>query len=738
MFSVSKVGNTIVFISHIHAFWLTFDNVGDVEIGISSKNIENVDGLCGFFNGDTNDDKRMPNGVQSTSTTEFGDSWYIEQISKENCKPHACPINLQEAAWEMCNAIRKDTFAPCMTAVDIESFVSKCIETACECLKENLGEVAITESVKELSGTQSCKCFVLSNFVNECLEAKDSINLDNWRIIESCEATCPVPFVHKDCFRRLCEPSCDNLDSDLCPFVPGKCFTGCYCPEGTILKGEICVPVTECRDCVCDGFGKSQYVTYDRNNFTFDGNCTYLLSRDLQLSNVHTFQVFVSLASCDPIEPPPTSLSDKKKAFYKPKSKSGSCTQSLHILYGSHIIHIQRGTDKKSLEILVDGIKLQSLVCKDKWIQVSTIEGREVQIILPESQVELVGHFEDLSFSIRVPSLKYGAKMEGLCGDCNHDPANDFKPNPTKLISLPSFARKDPIKEFALSWQSDEPALGLNETECLIEEEIESDCIPLPPESDPCLKIFDEDLFGKCHMIVDPIMYVSACQQDMCKTGSIQEGACESLSAYARDCARNGVCLDWRRSGLCPFECPAFLTYNSCGCAETCESIKARDKVIKAAPTKTKSPVKDSCTVNKNEGCFCPPGKILRSGKCIPERECNPCDNLGHFPGDKWFPDVCTDCECNPDGKTICSKKKCSIDGIKCDKGFEPEKITSKEECCPKYICGKFNIFTWIKLKLILMCSNRYSLSQSLRKYRCTYNMYILQISVHEQVHVFF
>lgn len=107
------------------------------------------------------------------------------------------------------------------------------------------------------------------------------------------EATCPQPFVHKDCYRRLCEPVCTSFRNKKCQHAPGTCFSGCYCPEGTIRRGDTCIPLSECRDCVCDGFGRSQYISYDRANFTFDGNCTYLLSRDLTLDNVPTFQVSI-------------------------------------------------------------------------------------------------------------------------------------------------------------------------------------------------------------------------------------------------------------------------------------------------------------------------------------------------------------------------------------------------------------------------------------------------------------
>lgn len=141
--------------------------------------------------------------------------------------------------------------------------------------------------------------------------------------------------------------------------------------------------------------------------------------------------------------------------------------------------------------------------------------------------------------------------MEGLCGNCNGNPEDDMVTNPA-ATNLPQDA--SPTKQFALSWLADEPKLALNERKdkCYVDDE--TNCLPLPPETDPCFKILDDAVFGKCHFVVDPIMYVTACQQDLCRTGPNQKGSCESLAAYARECASNGVCVDWRKSGVCPMD----------------------------------------------------------------------------------------------------------------------------------------------------------------------------------------
>lgn len=650
-FVISKVGNTIVFVSHTHGFWVRFDESGDIKIGISTKYNGLVDGLCGFFNGNPVDDKRLPNGEQTLSTVDFGDAWLLDKDSKQKCAPHACSQEMQDTAWEICNKIKDESFSQCKNAVDIEHFISKCLETTCDCLNAGSGNA---ESFSNTKG--ACKCSILQSFVSECLAADESIHLDTWRSIHGCYKECPAPLVHKDCFRRRCEPSCTFISGEDCPSLPGTCFSGCYCPEGTVRKGDLCVPVSECKNCVCSGFGKSQYLTYDRKNFTFDGNCTYLLSRDILIPGVHTFQVYVTMGPCD-----------QKSGNKSPKN---TCSQALHILYGPHIIHLQKSEKSPQVfETLIDGVKA-TIPYKCPWLEVTEEQGKGININFVESQVEVNALFNDLSFSIKLPSVKYGSKLEGLCGDCNGNPNDDLKPNPKYKSSLKS----EDLYDILQTWLSDEPSLPKEEN-CVSEEKSTLDCIPLPPESDPCLAILDEATFGQCHLIVEPLVYLSSCQTDMCKTGPNQKGACSHLAAYARECSQNGMCISWK-NGVCKdsVDCPDGMAYESCGCTRTCDNQEFNSTAGK-------------CPLPEYDGCFCPKGKVLNSGKCIAESQCHPCDDKGHFYGDKWHPDKCTECQCESNGKTQCLKQQCTSTGNICEKGFKEVVVEVTTECCPQYKC---------------------------------------------------
>lgn len=377
---VSKIGaDTLLYVSHIHGIWVMLDGFGDVKVGVSASYLKQVDGLCGYYSNSTSDDKRTPTGKIADSTVEFGASWSLNQTRSEDCQPQACPQTLQDKAWQMCNLAKHDVFSVCATAADSTKFISRCLENACDCLlaASNGTTIVSYESEKE------CKCSLLKNYAVECMAADESVRLDNWRSVHGCEVTCPIPFVQKDCYRRKCEATCDNIQNNDCTVVPGTCFSGCYCPEGTVKKSDTCIPISECRDCVCDGFGKSQYLTYDRQNFTFDGNCTYLLTRDLLTPKVPVFQIYATLGPC--------AASDVKK---------GTCTESLHIVYGTHLVRILKSSSGK-LDTIIDGSKVTKIPYEEKWIKIKEL-GQELNIILPEAQVELSSQFELTAFSVSI------------------------------------------------------------------------------------------------------------------------------------------------------------------------------------------------------------------------------------------------------------------------------------------------------------------------------------------------
>lgn len=104
-FSVSRLGDMLLFVSNRYGFWVMWDKQGNVKVGVTQKLITTVDGLCGYYNDNPDDDKRKPDGTPGRTTVEFGDSWAVGDQSLI-CETKACPMHIQNKAWDMCNQVK--------------------------------------------------------------------------------------------------------------------------------------------------------------------------------------------------------------------------------------------------------------------------------------------------------------------------------------------------------------------------------------------------------------------------------------------------------------------------------------------------------------------------------------------------------------------------------------------------------------------------------------------------------
>ncbi|XP_046603352.1 hemocytin isoform X1 [Neodiprion virginianus] len=631
-FKITRVGDALHFVSYRYGFWIIWDINSNTKVGVTTKLSGHVDGLCGYFDGHISNDKRLPNGQQARKTVDFGNSWAVDDTPE--CEPQVCPQHVQQKAWDMCNTVKQRSFSICSSVVNLDKFISRCLETMCSCLRGNLSDA-------------DCRCRELTAFVSECQAADPNIDLSSWRAVHDCPVFCPAPFVHKDCFKYKCESTCNNLqETDPCPVMPGICFSGCFCPDGTVRRGDECILPTECRDCLCDGFGNSKFVSFDRKNFTFNGNCTYILSRDIAKDiksgkGEHTYQILVTNTACP----------------------EGVCTKAIIVLYKNHSIQVKRGQQLKEVVVFVDGQLIDRFPYKTEWVMLEGTSGRDVSLLIPAIQLEVASYQHNFAFTVRLPSHTFAGAMEGLCGDCNADSSDDMRKMDGELVN--------DANDFGNSWLATNvpTELDINNDKCASEPEKEC-LIPLPSVN-PCNRLLDQKLFGQCHELVDPEPYLATCQQGLCDGIDI----CNDLEAYARSCLRAGLCLNWRTDDVCPYKCSSPFTYQSCGpsCQETCNDVEAVQKV--------------KCPSGPIEGCFCPQDHILMNGTCISKNKCLVCDRDGHIEGEIWHPDKCTTCHCEKKIIT-CSKTECPALGNICSAGHTPIEISESEnECCRKYLC---------------------------------------------------
>lgn len=397
--------------------------------------------------------------------------------------------------------------------------MSRCVETACSCLHASNNSY------------EDCRCRLLTSFVDECEAASafDKDLLRDWRTIHDCPAHCPPPFVHRDCFRSKCEITCDNLhEVEPCPPMRGVCFPGCFCPDGLVRRNNECVPPTQCRDCVCDGLGDGKFIDFDRRDFTFAGNCTYLLSSTKNSSEARMYQILITNKNC----------------------VTGICTEAITLLYEKHMVQIRRVEHLKDLRVLIDDSQVEGFPRNYTWIVLDRTPAGDVTLLISSIQLELIIFRHNFAFTLKLPSHIFSDVTEGLCGNCNADTEDGFGKRDGKITN--------DVEEFGKSWMIEDLSTQLSLSDQTCSSNRQPPCTHPPDNQDICKKILNLSEFTQCHSIVDPRPYLDCCHDALCTGGNY----CDSLGMYARKCSEAGLCLAWRTKEICPYECPtgdAFL-----------------------------------------------------------------------------------------------------------------------------------------------------------------------------------
>ncbi|NXM03908.1 MUC5A protein, partial [Tyrannus savana] len=241
---------------------------------------------------------------------------------------------------------------------------------------------------------------------------------------------------------------------------------------------------------------------------------------------------------------------------------------------------------------------------------------------------------------------KYANQTCGLCGDFNGFPIyNEFFSNNIRMSAL----------QFGNMQKMDGPT-----------EHCEDPTSTLPyncPENldDICQKTLTSSAFAECNDLVDVREYITACQDDLCRSEESENSSCicDTFAEYSRQCAHaGGHPLNWRTSNLCTKKCPFNMQYEECNspCADTCSN-----------PERSQF-----CEEHCIDGCFCPPGKFclffffnlgtvfddINNSGCIPQQQCSCIYNGNTYATGTSFSDPCQTCTCNG-GQWSCQDMSC-------------------------------------------------------------------------------
>ncbi|XP_053356531.1 von Willebrand factor [Clarias gariepinus] len=271
-------------------------------------------------------------------------------------------------------------------------------------------------------------------------------------------------------------------------------------------------------------------------------------------------------------------------------------------------------------------------------------------------------HSNEFTISL---DITMATNTTGICGSCSDDQTDLLLPDGSVSTDSDSFLR---------AWSPD-PCVASVTEEC--EAGVAQSC-----------ELLASEVFSECHNLVPPQDYVSICRKAACHPAMV----CDLLAAYSSVCRQQGVCVHWRTADLCPMTCSNNLEYDACrtGCVEECGHARSPlgdmdwrgDGVVGGA----------QCFATPTEGCFCPPGTVLRGEKCVSQEACSQCvDTHGHVHQfmESWTPDdnPCLLCLCLDQQQINCTALPCT--NAKAPVCGVCEILVEKKEskCCPEYAC---------------------------------------------------
>jgi hypothetical protein len=135
--AVSKRGARTIRIDTEIGVTVEYDGVYNVFVTLSVRYRGKTAGLCGNYNGNTNDEFFDVNSHRSHSILHFADSWKVDQScpnSRNPGNPCLTASSIAQETKKKCQLLKQQPFAKCHNSVNQDSgFIEDCEYDVCVC-----------------------------------------------------------------------------------------------------------------------------------------------------------------------------------------------------------------------------------------------------------------------------------------------------------------------------------------------------------------------------------------------------------------------------------------------------------------------------------------------------------------------------------------------------------------------------------------------------------------------------
>ncbi|NXX78993.1 OTOG protein, partial [Urocolius indicus] len=229
-FEIRKLSSVFLQVKTHIGLQILYDREGlRLYLQVDERWKDDTMGLCGTFNGNTEDDFLSPVGVTESTPELFGNTWKTSSsciVIHDSLQVDPCDIHLQAASYavEACSILTKELFAPCYPYLSPVPYFEQCRRDTCKC-------------------GQICFCSALAHYSHHC--RRFGVIIDFRGAVPDCALSCEDTKEYSTCV-STCGRTCQALSvPETCS---SDCAEGCACPSGMYLNSETeqCVQRNEC------------------------------------------------------------------------------------------------------------------------------------------------------------------------------------------------------------------------------------------------------------------------------------------------------------------------------------------------------------------------------------------------------------------------------------------------------------------------------------------------------------